>query len=106
MLAVVRVVPSPASLNEHTSAPLPLMDALALTKCGLSACAAGTATMPLTTSVSSTISFLMLRSPLLEIPIVGAAHRPLSDVGRCDRTPSAHPTKHRYPHLLTRLRRG
>jgi hypothetical protein len=41
-LAVVSVLPSPASLNEHTNWPLSLMVALALMKCGLSAWAAGT----------------------------------------------------------------
>jgi len=40
MLAVVSVLPSPASLNEHTSWPLLLIVALALMKCGLSARAA------------------------------------------------------------------
>jgi len=55
-LAVVKVVPSPASLKVHTNWPLLLIVALALRKCGLSASAtAAVASMTASAAVATTI---------------------------------------------------
>src|SRR5919204_1597416 len=80
MWAVRPALASPASLKLQVNTPVELSTlALAEMKCGLSACAAGTATMPLRTSVSSTINFLTVIPPLLEFGSGGATKRPLSD---------------------------
>src|ERR687888_2419833 len=64
MSATVNVFPRPASLNVHTNWPLPLIDALAEMKCGLSACAAGTTANTPTSTTSEAMTSFRMETPI------------------------------------------